>query len=1028
MSINAGIEIPENYRDLSSKDLAALVEKLVSERTELKQSLKTVEPYLGDDALQYILTGKYPDILKVTMLFLDIEGYTAFSSEVDQGKGQAETIVEHLVNPIAQIAIDIFRKKYRGSINKFVGDAVLATFGFPGYTPNQEEAAVKAALEFQERFKTYCQQKDLKLNARIGIKTGYVIAGSIGGDERKQIDVLGNHVNLSQRIEDHVKNVNTETRILIDEETYLATKDNVRFRFPGHQPFIPKGKTEEVSIYEPLSVNPDRQRQVLDERVELYERDAEKAILARLKSEVSDGNARIVAILGESSTGKTQLIKQELLADTNFHSLSGYCNPLEQSASFSWVAKIAKQILGIVQDQVTDRLAELGLDVKTAMPIYSALINKEYAGYQVTGSAEIIKEDITNLFHDLVIRESRYSILNGKQGLILHADDEQNMDIASQQALEALVKKLQDVGQNHRILLSLTNHSIYDRRYAGSATTNIKLNYLKPDSIELLVGNILGKVFYSKLSKGNRRRIFSITNGDPIYTKEIAKVLKEAYDKKSEISQLNRQLINSITDTLLKDFEFVGKTKLPEKIADRIVVRSKCIGEWAFYALQLMSIAGKFSYKSDIRQLINFEPDYELLIREGFLSPINQNLEFAHDKIMHAFYESIPRERRKELHKKFAEIIEQANKDRLEQVAPKIAYHYSRSNQPEKAIVFYEMVAFRSLGMAGYSDAIKAFDDGSVILEQANPTETIFDLWNKMITLLFKASDVCLFSTSDPKGVLARTEHALDISGKIITFGKEMRLRALNGRGLMYTGQKEFDYAQKALEEAEQLATETDNWRLANVLNNLGVLYDRIEENERLAEDEINPVCLFDAPREPKNSAEYLAKSEGYFRKAIHVGTRHNLEHIFGQTYINLAIVLMKQHMIEDALIYLGLAETINAKLGRIDDLIRVANVKGSVYQFGALLNGFTGINQESSLALVKQALESHLDAYGQANHRKNYGLIAYAAANVAYDYALLGDYSNAKEYLRISTLYVPKVKDKEVLFHIDSIFKPLVR
>ena len=1025
MSGEDGIIVPENLGDLSKEDLVALVARLDAENRTLREETQAafskteeLKKYLGPQAVEYILTGKHADILKVTMLYLDIEGFTAFSGDLDKGKGDAARLLS-AVNPIYQIAIDIFQKKYSGHVNKFIGDAVLATFGSPGSTPNQEEAAVKAALEFQDRFQQYCSVSGIALKARIGIRTGYVISGTLGADARKQVDVLGNNVNLSQRIEDYVKEAKPDKGILVDEETWNATRNLAIY---GKLfTFIPKGRSEAITVNELLDTA-QQQIRYEEEKVRLYEREKEIAALDALKAEVVLGNPRIVSITGDSGTGKTELAKHMLSSDSSFYNLSEYCNPLEQSATFSLIGRIARQILGIEESKVKQRISELGMEETSVLPYYGALIGKKFEGHEALISAENAKEEMIRLFTELVIRESRYRVTQGNSGLILYIDDLQNIDKGSQEALDELAARISTAEQSEYLLLVQTHHKSYAKRYSDKFHTTLSLDPLHESSnLANLVGDIIGKdpkLFVKKTIK----KFSEVTGGDPVYIKELARAIRQEYDDEKKYSGFSEpKRLNAAAYSVLKAFEQKDKPML-DKIADQVVARAKSLGEWAFLTMQLMSVAGKVSYKNDLSQLVNFVPDYNLLIRSGFLSPTARNLEFAHDKIWRAFYQSIPAEQRKHLHRRFAEIIAQANKDNPELVAHKVAYHFDNSDQREKAIPFYEIAAKRSLAVFGNEEAVKIYEKIFEIESDLLPLDQIAESLERRIGDIFSAANTHVLRTSRFAEARVGYDKVISIAERIINLGKVAIMRASNGTGLSYIRENKYQEAQAVLERAEQLANGLDHPKLPDILVNLGILYDRKEESERKDQG------MFRQSQPSEKSAAYLQKSEDYYRRAIGLAEKTDLTHIFAQAYINLAVVLMKQGEISDALEYCELAETLNLKLERPSDVANTRSIRGSIYRWQALSLGFDEIGQTTAEGLVKQSLEQHLLAYGTATETKNTRLSALSALEVARDYALLGNDNLMRQYLAIATALNAKLKNQEIHAKIDDFLKDIQR
>ena len=189
---------------------------------------------------------------EITILFTDIRNFTTFSE-----KHSPEEVVAMLNEYLAKMTDVIFR--WEGTLDKFVGDEIMAFWGAPLKQDNHAELAVRCALnmekaliELQEKWET--EGKPV-LNAGIGINSGEVIVGNIGAEGKKMdYTVIGDHVNLSARVEGLTKKYNT--RILITEFTLQKVRDYVEsgrmshLSIKGLEKVVVKGKAKPVSIYE----------------------------------------------------------------------------------------------------------------------------------------------------------------------------------------------------------------------------------------------------------------------------------------------------------------------------------------------------------------------------------------------------------------------------------------------------------------------------------------------------------------------------------------------------------------------------------------------------------------------------------------------------------------------------------------------------------------------------------------------------------------------------------------------------------
>ena len=180
---------------------------------------------------------------QMTVLFSDIRGFTTVSE-----RGEPEEIV-HTLNEYFTRMVDIVFT-HKGTLDKFVGDMVMALFGAPIDDVNHAEHAVDAALEMIDELKRlntqWTAQGRPALDIGIGISTGPMIAGNIGSEAIMSYTVIGDSVNLGSRLES--LNKSYATRIIISDATRAALPDRYIFRPLGE--VVVKGKAQPVAIFE----------------------------------------------------------------------------------------------------------------------------------------------------------------------------------------------------------------------------------------------------------------------------------------------------------------------------------------------------------------------------------------------------------------------------------------------------------------------------------------------------------------------------------------------------------------------------------------------------------------------------------------------------------------------------------------------------------------------------------------------------------------------------------------------------------
>ena len=210
--------------------------------------------YVSKDVYQQLLSnpelaelgGKRRDM---TVLFSDIRGFTAITE-----KGNPEELVGQLNDYFSRMVAIVFR--HQGTVDKFVGDMVMALFGAPLDDPAHAEHAAAAAIdmvrELGELNRKWVDEGRARLDIGIGINSGDMIAGNIGSSTIMSYTVIGDNVNLGSRLES--LNKDYRTRIIISDATRARLSGTYDIRPLGD--VVVKGKTRPVAIFEIVVPSP----------------------------------------------------------------------------------------------------------------------------------------------------------------------------------------------------------------------------------------------------------------------------------------------------------------------------------------------------------------------------------------------------------------------------------------------------------------------------------------------------------------------------------------------------------------------------------------------------------------------------------------------------------------------------------------------------------------------------------------------------------------------------------------------------
>ena len=222
----------------------SLREKEMIKRAFTRYVAREVVEEILKDPENLVLSGERR---QVTVLFCDVRGFTPMSERL------APEEVVLLLNDFYTLMIET-TFKFDGTLDKFLGDAVMAVFGAPMAHPDHSARAIRTALAMQEGITGLNERRvrDGKeaISVGIGVSAGEAVAGTVGTEDRMEYTVIGDSVNLAARLESNAK----PGQILISHRTYERVRDLVDARPLGR--IRVKGKEEEVEVYEVLGLAP----------------------------------------------------------------------------------------------------------------------------------------------------------------------------------------------------------------------------------------------------------------------------------------------------------------------------------------------------------------------------------------------------------------------------------------------------------------------------------------------------------------------------------------------------------------------------------------------------------------------------------------------------------------------------------------------------------------------------------------------------------------------------------------------------
>ncbi len=283
----------------------------------------------------------------VTLLFTDVSGSTAMGEGRDP-----ETIRAIMDRYFASMRAVI--ERHGGTVEKFVGDAVMAAFGIPILHEDDALRAVRAAVEMREQLSELNDDLDREWSIRIAIRTGVNTGEVIAGDSvTRETFATGDTVNTTARLEQAAG----AGEILLGEATYRLVRHAVETE--PVEPLVLKGKAEPVPAYRLIGVGKVTSTRPVRREGVLIGRDLElAAILGSMDAARETDTCRLVTVIGSPGVGKSRLV-EEAVSSRGARVLRGGCLSYGEGITFWPIVQMIRRAAHIADDDPPDRVREL---------------------------------------------------------------------------------------------------------------------------------------------------------------------------------------------------------------------------------------------------------------------------------------------------------------------------------------------------------------------------------------------------------------------------------------------------------------------------------------------------------------------------------------------------------------------------------------------------------------------------------------------------------------------------------------------
>jgi class 3 adenylate cyclase/tetratricopeptide (TPR) repeat protein len=613
---------------------------------------------------------------QVTVLFADIAGFTTLAERLDP-----EDVHRIVDRCFELITAEVHR--FEGTVNQYTGDGVMALFGAPIAHEDSPRRAAHAALAVQRTLRDYDRelqaQRGLHLQMRIGLNTGPVVVGKIGDDLRMDYTAVGDTTNLAARLQQNARPgsvvVSAATQAAI--AGFFETLDLGELAMKGRAP---------VHAFEVLRARARRSR--LDAAVErgltpLVGRGREVEALLERFAQVKRGHGQVVSLAGDAGIGKSRLLLEFRRAvmgtDERATWLEGQCVSFGQSIPFLPLIDQLRLNFHIEEfdgepeiiAKVEHGMRRMG-ELEAHIPYVRYLLSVDPGDRAILDmEASARRQKCFEALRALSLRGARL------RPLVLVFEDLHWIDAGTEEYLASMTDAVASVP----LMVILTYRVGYAPPVpARSFHTTLTLHALSEADAVAMAGHVLGA---EDLPPALRRALLEKAEGVPLFIEEVTKTLLD-------LGVLRRD------GGVYRIVEGLGPLNVPDTIQGIIMARLDRLGEDGKRTVQIASVIGRqflgrllervAGGRERLTGLLEELKELEIIYELG-LAPEPSYI-FKHALIQDVAYQSLLKERRRELHRAVGRAIEEIYADRLAEHAEELAHHFENGDDWQKAFTY----------------------------------------------------------------------------------------------------------------------------------------------------------------------------------------------------------------------------------------------------------------------------------------------------------------------------------------------------
>jgi class 3 adenylate cyclase/tetratricopeptide (TPR) repeat protein len=644
---------------------------------------------------------------QVTVLFSDLVGSTALSTVLDPEDMSA--LIRRYQDACAGAVA-----RFDGYIAKFMGDGVLAYFGYPQAREDAAERSVRAALAIIEAVRQIKRPDGIALETRVGIATGLVVVGDIvGTGAAREEAIVGETPNLAARLQS-LAEPNT---VLVSEATYRLL--GRLFEYDGLGEHALKGFAKPVPVWRILRDAPvaSRFEAARPGLGPFVGRVQEMGLLMERWHLAQQSEGQAIVITAESGMGKSRLVEAlfERIGGEPHRRIVTQCSPYHSNTAFYPVMRQIEHAAGFVLedsskqklDKLDAWLAELGTPAVPTAPLLADLLSLppdgRYQPLELT-PAQRKTATVSALVEQLVR-------LSEREPVLFVLEDAHWIDPTTQDLLTRLIDSIVSA----RLFVIVTARPEFASPWSGrDHVGSLALNRLSRTQCAEIVAGIAAA---QSVAADLLEEILAKTDGVPLFVEELTRAVAES-------AAPNRLAVPAtLQDSLMARLDRLGPAKEIAQIA-------AAIGrQFAQALLAAVAPVGAGELDTALAQLT----DARLVFPQT--RAIEPTYSFKHALTRDVAYDSLLRARRQQLHERIARTLEERFPSLAETEPEILAHHFGLADLPGPASLYSERAGDRALSRSAYQEAIAHFSAG---LKSAEAVANQDERMRRQLDLLLK--------------------------------------------------------------------------------------------------------------------------------------------------------------------------------------------------------------------------------------------------------------------------------------------------